>query len=72
MSRASSASLVCYAPASASEYTATARIPMARQVRMTRMAISPRLATRMDRMGRLMRAAKVTCARTSGLSRGVD
>ena len=35
-------------PPSASEYTATVRTPSRRQVRMTRSAISPRLATRTD------------------------
>src|SRR6478736_3002545 len=46
MRTATSASRTCRAPASASEYTATERIPRARRVRMTRQAISPRLATR--------------------------
>ena len=44
-STASSASRTCSAPASASEYTATALIPSRWQVRITRTAISPRLAT---------------------------
>ncbi|SHX12403.1 Uncharacterised protein [Mycobacteroides abscessus subsp. abscessus] len=46
MFTATSASSTCRAPASASLNTATERIPMARNVRMTRTAISPRLATR--------------------------
>src|SRR6516164_6764540 len=44
MSTASSASATCMAPRSASEYTATVRNPMRLAVRMTRHAISPRLA----------------------------
>jgi hypothetical protein len=40
-----SASRTCRAPASASLYTATERMPRERRVRMTRQAISPRLAT---------------------------
>ena len=43
---ASSASRVCSAPRSASEYTATLGMPMARQVRATRTAISPLFAIR--------------------------
>ena len=43
---ATSATRVCSAPASASEWTATERTPIARSVRITRTAISPRLATR--------------------------
>ena len=43
---ASSAIATCSAARSASEYTATAPIPSSRSVRMTRTAISPRLATR--------------------------
>src|SRR5688572_21668786 len=43
---ASSAKATCKASRSASEYTATASIPSSRSVRMTRTAISPRLATR--------------------------
>src|SRR6266852_4282542 len=46
MGRASSASLTCSAPRSASEYTATVRTPSRRAVRITRQAISPRLAIR--------------------------
>src|SRR5579871_1540563 len=46
MRTASSAATTCAAFRSASEYTATVRIPMARAVRMTRSAISPRLAIR--------------------------
>ena len=46
MRTATSASATCRAPASASLNTATERIPIARNVRMTRTAISPRLATR--------------------------
>src|SRR3712207_3470680 len=46
MGTATSASRTCRAPASASLYTATERMPIARSVRMTRTAISPRLATR--------------------------
>src|SRR3954466_9686210 len=46
MRTATSASATWRAPASASLNTATERIPMARNVRMTRTAISPRLATR--------------------------
>ena len=38
--------LTCSAPASASEYTATVRMPRRLQVRATRTAISPRLAMR--------------------------
>src|ERR1700712_2426046 len=45
MGTATSASRVCSAPASASLYTATDRMPIARSVRITRTAISPRLAT---------------------------
>ncbi len=39
---------------SASEYTATAAMPISRSVRMTRTAISPRLATRTLRKVRFM------------------
>src|SRR4051812_3894973 len=46
MCTASSAILTCGARASASEYTATVAIPIARAVRITRQAISPRLAMR--------------------------
>src|SRR5438552_16384195 len=42
----------CGAARSASEYTATVSIPSSRQVRMTRTAISPRLATSTFLMGR--------------------
>src|SRR5881394_3242618 len=45
----SSASFTCSAPRSASEYTATVRIPMRFAVRITRQAISPRLAIRILR-----------------------
>src|SRR5688500_16069484 len=44
MRRASSASRTCGASWSASEYTATVGIPRRRAVRITRQAISPRLA----------------------------
>src|SRR3954451_21956746 len=43
---ARSASARCGLSASASEYTATVPMPRSRQVRKTRRAISPRLATR--------------------------
>src|SRR5262252_7777769 len=43
---ASSASPTCGASRSASEYTPTETIPISLSVRMTRIAISPRLATR--------------------------
>src|SRR3954470_17700940 len=46
MGTATSASRVCSAPASASLCTATERMPISRSVRITRTAISPRLATR--------------------------
>ena len=46
MHRAASACSTCGACASASEYTATVAIPSSRQARITRMAISPRLAMR--------------------------
>src|SRR6185369_9747215 len=49
MRRASSASAVWRAPRSASEYTATVRMPMARAAAITRQAISPRLAMRILR-----------------------
>src|SRR3954452_24151323 len=49
MAYASSASCTCRAEASASEYTATDSIPRSAQARMTRTAISPRLATRTRR-----------------------
>src|SRR3954470_24590387 len=45
MQTARSARRVCSAPASAVEYTATASIPSSCSARMTRTAISPRLAT---------------------------
>src|SRR5437764_8760253 len=45
----SSASFTCSAPRSASEYTATVRIPMRFAVRITRQAISPRFAIRILR-----------------------
>src|SRR6266571_2870482 len=45
MCTASSASRTYGSSASASEYTATARTPIRRAVRITRLAISPRLAT---------------------------
>ncbi len=44
MATASSAMRTCNASSSASEWTATVAIPMRRAVRMTRHAISPRLA----------------------------
>src|SRR5438445_7954008 len=46
MATARSASRTCGQSASASEYTATARMPRVRQARMMRRAISPRLAIR--------------------------
>src|SRR5256885_191182 len=46
MANASSASRTCSERWSRSEYTATVRIPMSWHVRMTRTAISPRLAMR--------------------------
>ena len=46
MQTLSSASSTCRAFLSASEYTATVRIPILRAVLMTRHAISPRLAIR--------------------------
>src|SRR3954468_13392710 len=49
MRSASSASLTCRASRSASEYTATVRMPMRFAVRITRQAISPRLAIRILR-----------------------
>src|SRR5436190_19542763 len=45
----SSASFTCSAPRSASEYTATVRIPMRFAVRITRQAIWPRFAIRILR-----------------------
>src|ERR1700722_12540824 len=48
MCTASSASRTYGRSTSASEYTATARIPIRRAVRITRRAISPRLATSTD------------------------
>src|SRR5262245_6214126 len=48
MHTASSARRTCNAPRSASEYTATVRSPRRRAVRITRQAISPRLAMRRD------------------------
>src|SRR3982751_31952 len=54
MRTASSANRTNGASASASEYTATVAIPIARHVRITRSAISPRLATStlsIDRIG---------------------
>ena len=44
MQTASSANFTCKLSASAVEYTATVLIPISRQVRITRNAISPRLA----------------------------
>src|SRR3954463_11458657 len=49
MRRLSSACLTCSAARSASEYTATVRMPMRFAVRITRQAISPRLAIRIFR-----------------------
>src|SRR5258708_40299362 len=49
MRRASSASATWRASRSASEYTATERMPMSRAAVMTRQAISPRLAMRILR-----------------------
>src|SRR5665647_1271812 len=46
MQTASSAYLTCRQSASASEYTATEATPSSLQARITRMAISPRLAMR--------------------------
>ncbi len=46
MQIASSACWTCRARESASEYTATVLMPRRLQVRMTRQAISPRLAMR--------------------------
>src|SRR3954466_10749110 len=43
---ASSARVTCSASRSSSEYTATEEMPISSSARMTRMAISPRLATR--------------------------
>src|SRR3981081_3023347 len=51
MDYASSARRTCSASRSASLYTATAAMPRSRQARMTRTAISPRLATRTLRKG---------------------
>src|SRR4051794_4374628 len=48
MRATSSASRTCGAWRSASVWTAMARMPSRRRVRMTRRAISPRLATRAD------------------------
>jgi hypothetical protein len=45
MRTATSAAVTCGDDASASEYTATDRMPSRRRVRITRTAISPRLAT---------------------------
>src|SRR5882762_8905523 len=62
---ASSANRTNGASASASEYSATVAIPIARQVRFTRSAISPRFATstlQIDRMG----TADATTPRPSG------
>src|SRR5512134_3721445 len=50
MCRARSAERTCSAARSASEYTATVSMPRSRQVRITRTAISPRLATRTRRI----------------------
>ena len=49
---ATSASRTCRASTSASEYTATERMPSWRNVRITRHAISPRFATSTVRMRR--------------------
>src|SRR5260370_35726791 len=49
MQMASSAKRACRLCRSASEYTATVRIPRYLQAQMTRMAISPRLAIRILR-----------------------
>src|SRR6056297_646248 len=46
MHTVSSAMRTCIASASAVEWTATERIPISRAARITRSAISPRLATR--------------------------
>src|SRR3954462_7488015 len=46
MRYASSARLTCSASRSSSEYTATEAIPISSSARKTRIAISPRLATR--------------------------
>src|SRR5258708_39817317 len=51
MLTASSAIFTKSALSSASEYTATVAIPISRQARITRTAISPRLAMRTFRMG---------------------
>ena len=51
MFTASSAIFTKSALSSASEYTATVAIPISRHARMTRTAISPRLATRTLRIG---------------------
>src|SRR5260221_247932 len=52
MASASSAAKRCAASRSASEKTATEAIPISRSVRKTRIAISPRFATRTLRMAR--------------------
>src|SRR5687767_12789446 len=52
MAKASSAAKTCAASRSASENTATEPIPISRRVRKTRIAISPRFATRTFRIVR--------------------
>ena len=71
---ASSANRTNGASASASEYTATVAMPIARHVRITRSAISPRFATRTLSMARtiggrvvLSRALLMTCRWCSSL-----
>src|SRR5205814_3626422 len=56
---ASSQSVTCKAPTSASEYTATVRTPIRRAVRATRQAISPRLAIRiLSNIAGMLRSAR--------------
>src|SRR3972149_200901 len=54
MFHASSAHRTCAASRSSSEYTAIARSPISLTPRITRTAISPRLATRTESMGGML------------------
>src|SRR5262245_38902985 len=69
MHTATSASATCRAPASAALNTATERMPIARSVRMTRTAISPRLAIKT--VSKFVMSSHPEHAVGNGLDRGL-
>src|SRR5437667_9494459 len=73
MATASPAMRTCSAPRSASENTATVAMSCSRQARITRQAISPRLAIRTLRMRRAgMRSVSRRCARAARFCGGLQ